>query len=120
MKPHPGVNAACNPAAWPREDDPDALVARFPYVGPRLRGDDPDALVAHQGRLAEEAFDQVHRQLGGRVAGVQDRVDLDDVQRPHASAGGDHFRSEEHTSELQSLMRISYAVFCLKNKKTYK
>src|SRR3546814_2932305 len=31
------------------------------------------------------------------------------------------FRSEEHTSELQSLMRISYAVFCLKKKKqTYK
>src|SRR3546814_7044510 len=30
----------------------------------------------------------------------------------------DHFkRSEEHTSELQSLMRISYAVFCLKKKK---
>src|SRR3546814_7016902 len=28
-------------------------------------------------------------------------------------------RSEEHTSELQSLMRISYAVFCLKNKPTY-
>src|SRR3546814_6162621 len=30
-------------------------------------------------------------------------------------SGGDH-RSEEHTSELQSLMRISYAVFCLKKK----
>src|SRR3546814_6082664 len=30
---------------------------------------------------------------------------------------GDGDRSEEHTSELQSLMRISYAVFCLKNKK---
>src|SRR3546814_6455492 len=29
----------------------------------------------------------------------------------------DEFRSEEHTSELQSLMRISYAVFCLNNKK---
>src|SRR3546814_3368105 len=29
-------------------------------------------------------------------------------------------RSEEHTSELQSLMRISYAVFCLKKKKIYK
>src|SRR3546814_7248818 len=28
-----------------------------------------------------------------------------------------HHRSEEHTSELQSLMRISYAVFCLKKKK---
>src|SRR3546814_1247739 len=30
------------------------------------------------------------------------------------------YRSEEHTSELQSLMRISYAVFCLKTKKTKK
>src|SRR3546814_4473877 len=29
----------------------------------------------------------------------------------------EHHRSEEHTSELQSLMRISYAVFCLKKKK---
>src|SRR3546814_5286218 len=32
--------------------------------------------------------------------------------------GGLLLRSEEHTSELQSLMRISYAVFCLKKKKT--
>src|SRR3546814_7119701 len=32
------------------------------------------------------------------------------------SIGGYGFRSEEHTSELQSLMRISYAVFCLKKK----
>src|SRR3546814_1529349 len=31
-----------------------------------------------------------------------------------------HARSEEHTSELQSLMRISYAVFCLKKKTTHK
>src|SRR3546814_5517347 len=33
-------------------------------------------------------------------------------------ARGSALRSEEHTSELQSLMRISYAVFCLKKKKT--
>src|SRR3546814_2152347 len=33
------------------------------------------------------------------------------------SEWGHDFRSEEHTSELQSLMRISYAVFCLKKKK---
>src|SRR3546814_7768006 len=32
---------------------------------------------------------------------------------------GSAARSEEHTSELQSLMRISYAVFCLKKKKTH-
>src|SRR3546814_8090881 len=43
---------------------------------------------------------------------------------PHASGGsyrwnrGIRERSEEHTSELQSLMRISYAVFCLKKKNT--
>src|SRR3546814_5341277 len=34
------------------------------------------------------------------------------------TATWDYARSEEHTSELQSLMRISYAVFCLKKKKT--
>src|SRR3546814_6830163 len=33
-----------------------------------------------------------------------------------ARRGKGHHRSEEHTSELQSLMRISYAVFCLKKK----
>src|SRR3546814_6623221 len=37
--------------------------------------------------------------------------------QPWAGASG---RSEEHTSELQSLMRISYAVFCLKKKKNQK
>src|SRR3546814_2456209 len=36
---------------------------------------------------------------------------------PHQNESGTD-RSEEHTSELQSLMRISYAVFCLKKKKT--
>src|SRR3546814_3202489 len=35
----------------------------------------------------------------------------------HRNDGGVCLRSEEHTSELQSLMRISYAVFCLKKKK---
>src|SRR3546814_4378663 len=35
-----------------------------------------------------------------------------------ASCQQDRCRSEEHTSELQSLMRISYAVFCLKKKKS--
>src|SRR3546814_10280115 len=37
---------------------------------------------------------------------------------PRNKSGVTHRRSEEHTSELQSLMRISYAVFCLKKKKT--
>src|SRR3546814_4197224 len=54
------------------------------------------------------------------------RMDMDDLGTPdpcvkYGNKGRD--RSEEHTSELQSLMRISYAVFCLKKKKhtsTYK
>src|SRR3546814_1242899 len=38
------------------------------------------------------------------------------AERPHVLDPLDRGRSEEHTSELQSLMRISYAVFCLKKK----
>src|SRR3546814_1561672 len=40
------------------------------------------------------------------------------VRQRRAGAGSRIRRSEEHTSELQSLMRISYAVFCLKKKNT--
>src|SRR3546814_6472427 len=46
----------------------------------------------------------------GRALGRRGALRMDD-----AAARG-HQRSEEHTSELQSLMRISYAVFCLKKK----
>src|SRR3546814_4366272 len=46
-----------------------------------------------------------------------DRID-DRLARHAFEARLDH-RSEEHTSELQSLMRISYAVFCLKKKKQH-
>src|SRR3546814_2676440 len=49
----------------------------------------------------------------GGVAGVRGRVESTRGSRPAEAR-----RSEEHTSELQSLMRISYAVFCLKKKKT--
>src|SRR3546814_3028148 len=39
------------------------------------------------------------------------------AESPEFAAGWGDLRSEEHTSELQSLMRISYAVFCLQKKK---
>src|SRR3546814_9520993 len=42
------------------------------------------------------------------------------LRRRRATAEAADDRSEEHTSELQSLMRISYAVFCLKKKNTTK
>src|SRR3546814_993617 len=67
--------------------------------------------------LAAAGLEQSHR----------DQVDRQTQRRDHQHAGGGHRwrlaeaadrlpRSEEHTSELQSLMRISYAVFCLKQK----
>src|SRR3546814_3901189 len=52
----------------------------------------------------------VRRHAHGRPAASTSLLEIDVV--PH-----DAGRSEEHTSELQSLMRISYAVFCLKKKK---
>src|SRR3546814_3389229 len=62
-----------------------------------------------------------------RVGMVEPACDVE-AQRPyrrfpahadaHAGMPVRFGRSEEHTSELQSLMRISYAVFCLKKKKT--
>src|SRR3546814_4153343 len=45
------------------------------------------------------------------------RARIDNTTKERATAALGAMRSEEHTSELQSLMRISYAVFCLKKKK---
>src|SRR3546814_4520258 len=45
-----------------------------------------------------------------------DSMDVKGALTSDAISEADLKRSEEHTSELQSLMRISYAVFCLKNK----
>src|SRR3546814_10146174 len=53
----------------------------------------------------------------GAVEGIELARDQLDQRRLARPVGAED-RSEEHTSELQSLMRISYAVFCLKKKKT--
>src|SRR3546814_4777404 len=52
--------------------------------------------------------------IGGAVAGA---LIIGNSGKELKALGGG-LRSEEHTSELQSLMRISYAVFCLKKKNT--
>src|SRR3546814_2870269 len=83
---------------------PDQAVARFL----------PDAL---QGIAALGTGDigSVFRALVANTPGTSNEA----VTRAFAGAGGKLGvnRSEEHTSELQSLMRTSYAVFCLKKKK---
>src|SRR3546814_5882630 len=78
------------------------------------------------GGTAHPANVQQGRAIGGRAArcGVFQPALLVHLKVHRCQAGeqGEHatdwtqVRSEEHTSELQSLMRISYAVFCLKKK----
>src|SRR3546814_9680367 len=61
-----------------------------------------------------------------RIADRDDRIDPGHTGEANGYRPGDdpdraeHARSEEHTSALESLMRISYAVFCLKKKNSYK
>src|SRR3546814_4828396 len=92
---------------------------------------------AYEVRISDWSSDVCSSDLQGLRAGLPVRGDVDPVcpgrqarqivtatGRAGAAAGqpggqvggGDGGRSEEHTSELQSLMRISYAVFCLKKK----
>src|SRR3546814_4919002 len=82
----------------PRSTRTDTL---FPYTTLFRSGDHREA----GGRLRLPSAPRGHRRLQPPLADPQ--------ARPRADAGE---RSEEHTSELQSLMRISYAVFCLKKK----
>src|SRR3546814_5536921 len=64
----------------------------------------------------------LHRRIEDFLDRGRQAVDLVDEQHVAILEIGEQrreVRSEEHTSELQSLMRISYAVFCLKKKKTH-
>src|SRR3546814_10573735 len=76
---------------------------------------DPGAIAGRKmnGRLADPGADRFG--CGAAPGGPlrSQRGHLQPLQLRAAGAAG---RSEEHTSELQSLMRISYAVFCLKQK----
>src|SRR3546814_4828300 len=95
----------------PRSQRPDTL---FPYTT-RFRSSARKARCrSHRGRPLSR-----YRLRAQRIAAPDGR------RRPDQDAGvrglyeyrGDHCRSEEHTSELQSLIRKSYAVFCLKKNK---
>src|SRR3546814_6972995 len=75
--------------------------------------------------LFRSHFPQRRRQLQKRVIDLRipleqnrplGRIGHFELGQRRVAAGGHYNRSEEHTSELQSLMRISYAVFCLKKK----
>src|SRR3546814_4114205 len=85
-------------------------------LGVLVAGADPGIADPHE-RLI---FSKLVRGIPFCDAGFQnsfDKVRPADLRcRPSKAIGSSETRSEEHTSELQSLMRISYAVFCLKKK----
>src|SRR3546814_18608749 len=99
-------------------DERTAEEAAFERVGrtlkPKifLRGREHDA--GRRTRL--DAAEHHHVAGAGPGIGALQAVEPDNLQPLILGIGRDD-RSEEHTSELQSLMRISYAVFCLKKKK---
>src|SRR3546814_10549691 len=84
----------------PRSTRTDTL---FPYTTLfRSLGGNAVGMYGQQSQNATNAIANLLTQQGQAQAG--------------GTTGGANARSEEHTSELQSLMRISYAVFCLKKK----
>src|SRR3546814_7689987 len=94
-------------------------VLRLAHFGCRhhLHGFGDLARVLHALDLSSNFLDSGHRSF---LKGRYDRTRLGPALRMDTEAAMLHHpkqRSEEHTSELQSLMRISYAVFCLKKKK---
>src|SRR3546814_8130511 len=94
----------------------EVLQAQLDRVHAELLGQDVDRPLDHVGRLGDAERAAVG-DAARRLVGV-DAVDRHMGRRNVVGAGADiEERSEEHTSELQSLMRISYAVFCLKKKK---
>src|SRR3546814_1924583 len=65
----------------------------------------------------EQCFDAAAEAMRAVLAAADGFAgDLARIAEAKAPPPAPRFRSEEHTSELQSLMRISYAVFCLKKK----
>src|SRR3546814_2685848 len=85
----------------------------------RNRGADADDAVEHDRRVAARLCHPCPRQGAFRTYSA-DAPRLSQRLRadPDAGRADARARSEEHTSELQSLMRISYAVFCLTNNST--
>src|SRR3546814_2044848 len=104
----------------PRSTRTDTL---FPYTT-RFRSTEQDQQRAHRQHVADETGRQVRSRASRYVLRHPETITVEvslvvnRPQRSNVKLPAVRGRSEEHTSELQSLMRISYAVFCL-NKINY-
>src|SRR3546814_10224520 len=70
--------------------------------------------IPYSRKMEENSLAGDRRKISSLIHHSEVKQRVSDITARDESRG----RSEEHTSELQSLMRISYAVFCLKKKKT--
>src|SRR3546814_10084893 len=104
--------------------DGDALGGQLLYLRLQRPGIEHHAIADNRQRAPHDAGRQQAELVGvladdKRMAGIMPALETDDdigsLRKPVDNLS---LRSEEHTSELQSLMRISYAVFCLKKKTT--
>src|SRR3546814_4352857 len=96
----------------PRSTRTDTL---FPYTTLcRAREAVEDEAVGAVGLIDAVGNHGDHEVVRHEVAGIHDRLRLAAELAARGSGSAQH-RSEEPTSELQSLMRIAYAVFCVKN-----
>src|SRR3546814_9481101 len=102
----------------PRSTRTDTL---FPYTTLFRSGEVRHSRALQRERCGTRVYDHRRRRRRGRKAGCREQIIRPAASvrpQPDRKTDGHHERSEEHTSELQSLMRISYAVFCLKKKTT--
>src|SRR3546814_1713013 len=102
--------ASRRPSIPLRDNDPSRRASKRKH---QMMTDDPVDLDEHRGMAAQMATEkrrERHHQF--EVSQTILKFRQDELGRLLVA------RSEEHTSELQSLMRISYAVFCLKKKKS--
>src|SRR3546814_4458884 len=99
----------------------EARETRLAAQGGGVAGDDQSTLAGGDHRRRRQTREMQHRHRVDFKIALED-IGIDLAECPERAPNGilyDHFgcpegRSEEHTSELQSLMRSSYAVFCLK------
>src|SRR3546814_7325654 len=66
--------------------------------------------------VSSNSHEAIRNVLMACLKAYDEGAPIENLSIAHKVSGGGDGRSEEHTSELQSLMRISYAVFCLQKK----
>src|SRR3546814_7879151 len=100
------------PLIRPMRRRAEAIVA--PVLPAEIMADALPSRTASAARTSDESFIRRTLDPGSALIGITSEAGITS-RSPRMGS-----RSEEHTSELQSLMRISYAVFCLNKKKTNK